>query len=71
LLHLKVEDALILTVLRVIKWGLNGCDSLKSIFITWAEILNFGVSNESFLRLLALFIKDTEVVPNLWLECVK
>lgn len=50
---------------------MNIVDSLDRICIADVEILDFRISDQSLFWLLAFLIKDTKIVPNLWLQGVK
>lgn len=57
--------------MRIVVRRLDGIDSGNSVFIVVVEVLDLRVSDQGFLWLFALFVKDTEVVPDLWLEGVQ
>lgn len=71
LLHLEVEDALVLAIHRAVNRGLNVVDSFQRVLIPRAEILDLLVGNESLLWLLALLVEDAKVVPYFILEGVQ
>ena len=64
LLHLKVEDRLVLPVVRGVVRGLDDVDALQGIFLALDKVLNFAVGDESLFWLLALLVKDTQVIPD-------
>ena len=68
LLHLEVKSTL---GLSIVVGRLDGIDSGNGVFIVVVEVLDLRVSNQGLLWLLAFFVKDTEVVPDLWLEGVQ
>ena len=71
LLHLQVEDALVLSVHCVVGWRLDVIDSLQRELLAWAKILHLLVRDQCLLWLLALLVQDAEVVPHFVLECVE
>lgn len=71
LLHLQVENTLVLSILRVVVCRLNSFDPRKSIHIVVLQVLDFRISYQSLFWLLTFLIKDTEVVPDFRLESVK
>ena len=72
LLHLMTKSILVvLSSLSIVVWRLNLVKSLKRILVSWANVLNLGICDESFLWLFALFIEDTEVVPYFWNKSVQ
>lgn len=58
-------------LLSLILWALNSHDSSLSVLVIIVEFKYLTVSNQSFFRLSALLIENTEVVPDLahlWVE---
>ena len=71
LLHFKVEDALVLPILVVVHWWLDCVDAADWILVSWVEILNFWVGDQSFFWLFAFFIKNSEVVPDFGFQSIQ
>lgn len=71
LFHVKVLEGVEQSHLLTIAGALNGLDSLGRIFVSWTEVLNFLIGDQSLFWLFAFLVKDTEIVPDLTLEGVK
>lgn len=71
LFHVKVLEGVEQSHLLTVAGALNGFDSLGRIFVSWTEVLNFLIGDQSLFWLFAFLVKDTEIVPDLTLEGVK
>lgn len=71
LFHVEVFEGVEHSHLLTVACALNGLDSLGRIFVSWTEVLNLLISDQSLFWLFAFLVKDTEIVPNFTLEGVK
>lgn len=71
LFHVKVFEGVEHSHLLTVAGTLNGLDSLGRIFVSWTEVLNLLIGDQSLLWLFAFLVKDSEIVPDLTLEGVK
>jgi len=71
LFHVEVFEGVEHSHLLTVTCALNGLDSLGRIFVSWTEVLNLLISDQSLFWLFAFLVKDTEIVPNFTLEGVK